>query len=312
MFQDSLTYFDMISVIIPTYNASNHISNLLERLKNQTALFELIIIDSQSTDDTRTILKQNNIPFITIPKESFNHGATRNYGISLAKYDNIVFLTQDALPATNDAIDQLINALNSSEDVAMAYGRQLPYPEADIMSQFARYTNYPAKTVSKSLADISTMGIRTCHSSNSFAAYRRADITAIGGFPTNTILGEDVTASASFILLGKKIMYCAEAQVVHSHNYSILEEFKRYFDIGVFHYQQRSVLKLFTKAESEGIRYVLQEWAYLKRNNQLNLIPQQIFRTIAKYIGYRVGYWNRVLPNGIKYRLSMHSSFWQH
>jgi rhamnosyltransferase len=301
----------MVSVIIPTFNAIKYLPNLLERLREQTLIHELIIIDSCSTDGTPEFLKSNNIPYISIPTNSFNHGSTRNYGISLAKNDTVLFLTQDAIPAHPETFQSLINALFTSDEIALAYGRQLPYPDADPMSQFARLTNYPKTSVLKSMNDIPLMGIRTCHCSNSFAAYKKEALLEIGGFPTDTILGEDVTVAARMILRGKRIFYCAEAEVYHSHNYTLTEEFKRYFDIGAFHQQQRLVLEPFTKAESEGMKYVLREWSYLEKTNQLYLIPKQVLRTIAKYIGYRSGYWNKIIPNTMKSKLSMHRSFWQ-
>lgn len=301
----------MVSVIIPTYNAINYLPALLVSLKQQTLEHELIIIDSSSTDGTTDYLTQNHVPFLSIPTSSFNHGTTRNLGASMAKGNALIYLTQDALPANVYALERLIDALFSSDDVALAYGRQLPYPDADIMSQFARLTNYPGKSLIKSKDDIMVMGIRACHCSNSFAAYKKDMFLEAGGFPSSTILGEDVTVAAHLVLGGKRIFYCAEAEVYHSHNYTLIEEFKRYFDIGVFHKQENQVLKPFTKAESEGVKYVLQEWAYLRSKKQLHLIPQQLIRTTAKYIGYRVGYWNDWLPDLVKLKLSMHSAYWK-
>ena len=300
----------MISVIIPTYNAATYLPALLDCLNRQTISHELIIIDSQSTDNTQAVLRQHQIQFTSIPSASFNHGSTRNLGVNLATYENVIFLTQDALPTDTDTLENLVIALTSDDSIAMAYGRQLPYAEADLLSQFARLTNYPELSRIKSMANIVEMGIKTCHCSNSFAAYKKTDLQSVGGFPSDTILGEDVSVAARLLLTGKEMAYCAEATVFHSHNYTIKEEFKRYFDIGVFHKQQEEVLKPFTKAESEGVKYVLAEWAYLRINNHSSLIPEQLIRTVVKYIGYRAGQWHWLLPNWLKRELSMHSSFW--
>ncbi|MCK8492304.1 glycosyltransferase family 2 protein [Spirosoma sp. RP8] len=301
----------MVSVIIPTYNAADYIPVLLKSIRQQTLTHELIIIDSESNDETRTLLTENGIPVVTIPKEDFNHGTTRNYGVSIAKYDIVIFLTQDALPARPDAFERLVEALTVREDIAIAYGRQLPYPDADVLSQFARTSNYPNQSVIKSKVDIPRMGIKTCHCSNSFAAYRKKDFLDVGGFPSDTILGEDVSVAARLILDGKAVAYTAEAEVFHSHNYTLTEEFKRYFDIGAFHKQQQKVLQPFTKAEAEGLKYVINEWTYLKKTKNLKLIPKQLIRTAAKYVGYRVGYWHEVLPISFKRIISMHRSFWK-
>lgn len=301
----------MVSVVIPTHNAAAFLPVLLKRLREQTLSHQLILIDSESDRATQQIFDTEGVDVVRIRKAEFNHGTTRNLGVQLAQYESVIFMTQDALPASNDTLERLITMLYSRDDIAMAYGRQLPYPETGTFGHFARLMNYPAQSLIKTKALIPKMGIKTCSCSNSFAAYRKADLLAVGGFPTDTILGEDVSVAARFILQGKVLAYCAEAEVFHSHDYTLLEEFKRYFDIGVFHQEQRAVLSPFTQAESEGFKYVLEEWQYLRRNGYLRLVPAQIVRTIAKYVGYRLGSYEQYLPVGLKRKISMHQSFWK-
>ena len=301
----------MVSVVIPIYNAAAHLPSLLKRLRSQTLPHELILIDSESDAATQQIVKEEKVDVVRIKKSEFNHGGTRNLGVKLATYDTVVFLTQDALPASDETLQQLVDMLYSRNDIAMAYGRQLPYPETGVFGRFARLLNYPERSLIKTKALIPQMGIKTCSCSNSFAAYRKSDLLAVGGFPTDTILGEDVSVAARFILQGKALAYCAEAEVFHSHNYTLAEEFKRYFDIGVFHREQRDVLHEFTLAEGEGFKYVIEEWKYLKRYGHVNLIPAQLIRTGAKYTGYRLGSWEQHLPLGLKRKISMHRSFWK-
>ena len=300
----------MLSIIIPTYNAASFLPLLFKRLREQTMPHELIIIDSESTDNTQELASREGVLLVPINKTSFNHGTTRNLGVQLAKSDIVVFMTQDALPASPETLEKLATMLDSRNDIAMAYGRQLPYPETGVFGRFARLTNYPGSSVIKTKALIPEMGIKTCSCSNSFAAYRKADLQSVGGFPTDTILGEDVSVAARLILQEKAVAYCAEAEVFHSHDYTIIEEFKRYFDIGVFHHEQRAVLREFSKAESQGFKYVVQEWQYLSRNGHIALIPEQIVRMVAKYIGYKMGRMESLLPIALKRCISMHPGFW--
>lgn len=300
----------MVTVIIPTYNAERYLRTLLLKLSEQTLPHRLIIIDSDSSDSTKEIVIDHKVELIQIEKASFNHGSTRNLGAKLANSEIIVFMTQDALPASSNTLECLVDALSSREDIALAYGRQLPYPNTKIFERFARMTNYPEISVVKNKNLIPEMGIKTCSCSNSFAAYKKNALLAVGGFPSNTVLGEDVSVAARLILTGKSIAYAAEAEVFHSHDYTVGEEFKRYFDIGAFHREEREILSNFSKAESEGFRYVLQEWSYLRQNDQLISIPMQLLRTFAKYTGYKLGIWQKYIPNYLKRKISMHSSFW--
>lgn len=300
----------MLSVVIPLYNAIEYVENLLNKLSQQTISHELILIDSSSTDGTPQWLHQHNIPFQSIPTEAFNHGATRNLGVSLAHGDYILMLTQDAMPADPESLERLVSVLESNPNAALAYGRQLPYAIATPLSQYARLTNYPSVSQTKTKEDIDRLGIRTCHCSNSFAIYRKEALLAVGGFPSDVILGEDVVVAAQFIQKGLSIVYCGDAEVTHSHNYTIGEEFRRYFDIGAFHQQRIDLLRPFLRAESEGFRYVRNEWQFLYDQHRLDLIPDQLIRTIAKYAGYRLGRIQDRLPNRLKQWASMHRSFW--
>lgn len=301
----------MVSIIIPTYNAASYLPGLVKALNEQTLAHELIVLDSESTDSTQSLLAEAGINYVSVPKNEFNHGATRNLGVSLAAHDTIVFLTQDAVPVANNTIETLVNSLHQYDYVAMAYGRQLPYSDTGIFGKFARHINYPAQSIVKDRALIPVLGIKTCSCSNSFAAYRKEMLQRIGGFPTDTILGEDVTVAARFIADGYSLAYCAESKVFHSHDYSIREEFQRYFDIGVFHRQQKAVLQEFTRAESEGFKYVLEESKYLIEMGHTQLLPAQYIRTAAKYIGYRAGQMYNHFPQRLNRQLSMHRSFWK-
>ena len=120
---------------------------------------------------------------------------------------------------------------------------------------------------------------------------------------------EDMMAGARLLQQGWKLAYCADACVQHSHNYSLSAEFKRYFDIGVFHHQEQWLLAWLGKAEGEGKRFVLSELRYLWRHAPWRL-PEAAIRTLLKYAGYRLGKAEARLPLALKRRLSMHRGYW--
>lgn len=101
--------------------------------------------------------------------------------------------------------------------------------------------------------------MKTAFISNSFAAYRKQAIQEVGGFPTHTILCEDMFVAARMLLNGWKVAYVSDACVYYSHNYTILQEFKRYFDIGVFHAREKWIRDSFGQAEGSGIAFVKME-----------------------------------------------------
>ncbi|MCW5912285.1 MAG: glycosyltransferase family 2 protein [Cyclobacteriaceae bacterium] len=301
---------ETVSVVVLTYNGLDHVKKLLPTLAKQTIQADLIVIDSSSSDGTCEYLDSQNIPYTSIQKEQFDHGGTRNLGLSLAQNELVVFLTQDVILDNNDSVEFLIKPLQLA-DVAMSFGRQLPKQGASVLSEFARLNNYPEKSFIKSLSSVKELGIKTPWISNSFAAYKKSILNSIGGFPSNLIMCEDVFVGAKAILKGYKIAYVAEAKVFHSHNYSIVEEFTRYFDIGYFYNSEYWILENFSKAEAEGLKFIRNEIKYLNTKKKWLLLPEFLIRTTVKYVGYNLGKYSKFLPDRLKPIISMHSYYWK-
>jgi len=299
-----------VSVIIPTYNAQRYLPKLLNNLASQTINFELIIIDSSSTDNTLKIAKSYADKIITIDKREFDHGATRTKAIKEASGSIVIFLTQDALPSSNNALEKLIQVLKDNEDVAAVYGRQIPYPNATLFGKHLREFNYRDKSYIKELKDKEKFGIKTAFCSDSFAAYKKDAIEGVKLFKEGTIVGEDMHIVARLLLKGYKKAYCAETSVYHSHNYTIWQDFKRYFDTGVFHSCEPWLIDKFGKAEGEGKKFVKSELNYLIKNRAYYKIPEFAIRNAFKLLGYKMGKKYKKMPKSIAKKLSMHKAWW--
>lgn len=299
-------------LIIPTFNPGEKFKVLLESLKNQTLVpKKLLIIDSESTDSTIKIAESFGFSVYSIKKNEFNHGGTRQLGVNLLEenIEYILFITQDIIFNNNDAIEILLRNFEN-DSVGAVYGRQLPHKNAKLIAAHARLFNYSNESSIKSKDDIPKFGIKTAFISNSFAAYRRKALNDIGGFPNNVILSEDTFVAAKMLLNGWKIAYCAEAQVFHSHNYNYIEEFRRYFDIGVFHSREKWIRKEFGGAEGEGVRFIWSEINYLLQHN-LFLIPSALLRSIIKAIAYKLGFIEQIIPLRLKSKISLSENFWR-
>ena len=201
--------------------------------------------------------------------------------------------------------------LSAFEDrrVAAAYGRQLPRPGAGPIEAHARLFNYPPESSVRDLESRHTMGIKATFLSNSFSAYRVNELQEVGGFPTDVIMAEDAIVAGKLLLAGWKTAYVAEAQVYHSHPFTIGQEFRRYFDTGVYHRQAKWLRDEFGDPGGEGKRFVISELAYLTPRH-LNLVPYALLRTASKAIGYQLGLCKSVLSVGWSRRLSYHKSYW--
>lgn len=299
-----------ISIIIPTYNAENYLHTLLEKIKNQSIKeFEIIIIDSSSKDKTVGIAKAYTDNVIVIPQSEFDHGGTRAKVAQLAKGEIVVFLTQDALPFDECTIENIIKVFKN-EKVGAAYGRQLSYQETNLFGKHLREFNYGENSYIRDKSDISRYGIKTAFLSDSFAAYRKSALETIGWFKSDLILGEDTYAGAKMILSGYTLAYVADAKVYHSHSYTVFQEFRRYFDIGVFHKCESWILGEFGKAEGEGMKYIKSEVRYLLGNGAWYLLPEWFVRNGMKYLGYKLGQKYEKLPMWMIKKFSMHHRWW--
>jgi len=302
----------VVSIIVLTYNAQKFLPKLLEDLLLQTCKDEIIFIDSSSSDGTQEYLEQyaKDITLHTIPKENFNHGATRMFAADLAHNNILVYLTQDVILKGEDAIEKLVLRFKNPE-IAIAYGKQLPHKDADFFGAFTRAFNYPSKSHIQDKSKVKQMGVKTCFLSNSFAAYKKDILIKLGGFPDNVIISEDTYLGAKAVMAGYKIAYVTEAVVYHSHNYTIFEEFKRYFDIGIFYKREAWINQYFKASESEGMRFIKTQFRTLLKEKRYGLIPEFFVRNFAKYCAYKLALVEKYLPYYLKKRISMHHFFWK-
>ena len=301
------------ALVIPTFNAARYLDALLPALSKQRARLDtVLIIDSSSKDDTTARCKAWGARVEVIDSRTFNHGGTRELARRwLPEADVLIYMTQDAIPVDADALSNLRNALFSEADVGVAYGRQIPHEDASVLARQARAFNYPPHSRTKRLKDADKFGIKTCFSSDSFAAYRADALADIGGFPSDVIGSEDAYVAAKILLAGKAVRYEASAVVRHSHNYSLAQEFRRYFDIGVFYGRERWLRAAFGAANREGKRFVKAEMDALRAAGQSWRIPEAGLRTALKLLGYKLGFAERYLPTGLKRSISMFPGYWR-
>jgi len=302
--------FPTFAVVVPTYKPGKLWRSWLEAFSQQTVLpVKTLIIDSNSSDGTVELAREYGLDVHVIPTDDFDHGGTRQSAVEMIPdVEVVVYLTQDAILATPRSIEKLVSVF-SDPNIGAAYGRQLPSLDANAIAAHARLFNYPEQSRLKSCKDISELGIKTAFISNSFAAYRSIALRQVGGFPSGTLFAEDQIVGSRLVLNGWVLAYVAEARVLHSHNYTLQEEFKRYFDIGVFHKRESWLIEAFGRAEGEGKRFLVSEMKYLAANNSF-YIPVACLRTVLKLLAYRLGAFEKNLPLGIKQRISLHRKFW--
>ena len=325
------TFQPQFGVIVPTYNPGREAwAKWVQALQSQNCKpMQVVVVDSGSTDGSLELSQQAGFTVLHTKAQDFNHGATRQWALeqgflnsqpnpangatpsASSPPDFIVFLTQDAILANPKALEELLQAFQDPQ-VAAAYGRQLPKPEAHWLEAHTRSFNYPDASRTVQLKDKASLGIKACFLSNSFAAYRLQALMAQGGFPAELPLGEDTFTAAKLLLSGQSLRYQASAAVYHSHNYNGLQDFQRMFDTGVFHAQNPWLLQNFGKAEGEGAKLVRSQWQSLQQQPYFKQgLLQWLFTNALKLLGYKLGRAHQWLPLVLIKKFAMNKVFWR-
>jgi len=307
------------SVVIPTKNGGPLFARVLDALLQQSTHwdYEILVVDSGSSDDTLRYCEERNIKFISIPPPEFGHGKTRNLAISKTSGEFIALITQDALPASNEWLLNLVSAAEQAPDVAGAFGRHLPYQDADpymvrdLKLHFDGFLSWPAvvrksDNESRYGAELGYRQVMHFFSDNN-ACLRR---TVWEKYPYPDVdFAEDQIWAKTIIEAGYGKAYADNAAVYHSHSYSIIEAGRRAFDESValnrlFGYQLCPTVKqLLIHAGGCGYRDVRFVSSLLRNfaRNELKGSLKNIFRHLT------AGTFRGVFPTAVEFAKSVKS-----
>lgn len=301
-----------IDVIIPTYKPGKEFEKLIGRLQKQEYPINKIIIINTRTDIFPEELDRSNyeIEITHIEPDQFDHGGTRNMGAGMSDADIVVYMTQDAIPVDEKLIGTFAKIFEENPDIGIAYGRQLPREECNIIERYTRRFNYPEKSLIKTKEDLPRLGIKTFFCSDVCAAYRRNYLLSAGGFEDPTIFNEDMIFAGKRIYAGDKVAYVAEAKVIHSHNYTGRQQFHRNFDLAVSQTQHPEVFEG-VPSEGEGIRMVKATAKYLVRNGYPWKVFMLVYQSGCKYIGYFLGKRYEKLPMWLILKCTSSRKYWK-
>ncbi|MCH5270848.1 MAG: glycosyltransferase family 2 protein [Lachnospiraceae bacterium] len=305
-----------VDVIIPVYKPDASLFKLMDSLKAQTVpVHNIILMNTEEKYFQQLVAgidfhkSYPNVKVYHLSKKEFDHGGTRRRGVRKSDAEVFLMMTQDAMPGDEHLIEYLLQGLGK-ENVAVAYARQLPREDCRPIERYLRQFNYPETSGIKSAEDLKDLGIKTYFCSNVCCAYRRDIYEKLGGFIRHTIFNEDMIYAASVIKAGYRIAYMAEAEVIHSHNYTCKQQLHRNFDLGVSQAKHPEVFEG-VPSEGEGIRSVKATARYLHKQHLTMQIPYLVLQSASKYMGYLLGKHYRLLPARLVYALSMNKDYWR-
>lgn len=233
-----------VTVAILTFNGEQYLEEVFASLLEQKTSFnfDVLIIDSGSTDKTLVIVGKNSkllnkkgikCRLLEIKNSDFGHGKTRNLAIKQSNSEFIAFLTQDATPATDNWLASLVSAYDLDNKVVATFGPHLarencnPVIKRDMENHFKNFgtNDIPAIQSIKKGEEIegvagffSDVNSSICKSFWIKHPYKEVS------YAEDQIMGRDILKS------GYKKAYCPKASVFHSHTYPTSEYLGRYFD----------------------------------------------------------------------------------
>ncbi|MBQ8639202.1 MAG: glycosyltransferase family 2 protein [Lachnospiraceae bacterium] len=299
-----------VDVIIPAYKPGPSFQELLDRLTRQTYPVRriLVINTEESLYPADQIRQPENMELYHITRDEFDHGTTRNRAAQMADSDLMLFMTQDALPADKHLVANLVAAFKD-ETVGAAYARQIAHRDHSLIERYTRQFNYPAKSFVKRSADLGRLGIKTFFCSDACAMYRRSLYLELGGFRPQAIFNEDMLFASELIYGGYGIAYQADARVIHSHDYTGMEQLKRNFDNGV---SQALNPRVFADvpAYGEGMKLVKKTAICLIRHGEGKEVFRLIWLSACKMIGFSLGKSYFKLPKPLIMKLTSNKEYW--
>ena len=293
-----------VTIVIPTKNAGKLFDKVLKEVFAQktTYEYEVICVDSGSSDCTLDIIRKYPCKLYEIPASAFGHGKTRNYGASKGTGDYIIFITQDALPASDTWLQNFIDAMKSDPEIVGGFGIHYPYPNCNVIDKRdlkIHFKNFGEDNTIFQLTDKNKKRYQEDRHMMSFFSDNnscvRRDI--FEKYPYEDVsFAEDQIWAKHMIELGYKKLYCPFAPVYHSHNYKLSTYFMRYYDEhkGLYYLQNYQISKTWVKLPLMIVKHTFSDAKYIRtlhvcKKEKLYWLIYSLFRNFSRYCGGYLG-----------------------
>jgi len=300
-------------IIIPVFHPGASFARMLEMLQKQEIVPSRIIL-METLQAGEAPGSYEGCCVYSVNEKDYDHAGTRRKAVSKSTADVFIMMTQDAMPVDNQLTKHLLTGLFEGADTpknartAMCYGRQLPAKDCGMAERFSREFNYPEQGMTKSIDDLKRLGIKTYFASNVCCAYNRAIYDRLGGFEKEAIFNEDMLYAAKALKAGCRIVYEPKARVIHSHNYTARQQFRRNFDNGMSQAMHPEVFGGI-KSEGEGMRLVKLSALRLWKEGKPLAVITLIRHSGYKYLGFKLGRSWEKLPPSLVRTLAMNKVF---
>ncbi len=277
-----------VSILIRTKNGERYVGKALSAIFSQKYKnFEVLIVDSGSTDATLEIVKKYPVKIYEIKPEDFTWGYALNYGFQRAKGEYVICLSQDVLPLSENWLETIIHNFGDNS-VAAVMCKTLPWPDCN---PFDRRGLLKKFNIKKQEIRGGPPFIFANYSSGI-----RKNVWEKVQFDETLSYAEDHDWALKIGELGFKIIYEPEAAVYHSHNETLRQIYLRSYReacalrlLRLKNYNLFSVLYDLTAGSLYDISYVI-----LKRDHIKWFFWAPLRRLVMNYARYKA---SRLIKN---------------
>lgn len=275
-----------IDIICPLYNAEKYIENLHKSLRMQENidLNSISYVLTRSKDNTEKILRELNANYVMIESKDFSHSTSREMMARKSTADIVVFISQDVKIKRKDWLYYLTKDIADGKCEA-AYSRQLA--DKNNIEKYTREKNYSEKSFIKTKEDIKKMGLNTFFFSDASSAINRRIFKELNYYDGKRFASnEDQYFAHKLIMAGYRIKYCAESEVVHSHDFNFKSLYKRYQDTGDFYRAEPYMNSYGTNSAGAGMaKYIFKR---ILEDKNWNAAIEYIPNMVARFLGMKI------------------------
>ena len=270
-------------IIMRSYNDMPLIAETLAMVSRQSIPFELISLDNESTDGTRHEIRKYTDHIINIPRGAYIPGRVLNQGMEVSKGEQVVFLNSDCTPRNEKWLENLLAGF-TDDGVAAVFGRQIPRSDCHPIH---------AKDTEDTYGDGSRQKYwRHCFSMASSGI--RRSVWEKMPFDEAVQYSEDIDWTWRARQKGFSIRYVADSIVMHSHNYTWRQFYKRHYGEG----RAEAVIFDWSDWEKSFLRYSLLPYIRQIISDEKYCLPRFLLRAsihapalrLAQLLGRRAGF----------------------
>lgn len=266
------------TVVILTFNGEEFLQGLLDSATTQVTDFDydVLVIDSGSTDATLEIVRGfEDVRLHEIPNAEFGHGRTRNLAVTMTDAEFVVFLTQDAIPAHDGWLAEMIRPFDAiGPKLACVFGKQVPRPDCcptvkrDLLTFFGSFGADHCVSVQYANPRFEGEALRDAVGffSDVNSAVRRSVLVATPYADVN--YAEDQMFGRAVVAAGMLKAYSPLGSVHHSHSYPPITYMRRIYDEfdGLRALAGRGIRIPLRQVAFGWIRPTLGDWRFVARD----------------------------------------------